>query len=128
MQVDSVAVIIGRASRVGESFTLAARRFIPTAVAGSLGGKVPEVDAFDPVYPNPFNRAVVLPFRLSRDSRVELAIYNALGQREALLVQGRLGAGEHRVRWEGASAASGNYLAVLNVDGKMRMRQLALIK
>jgi len=79
-------------------------------------------------YPNPFNSAVVLPFRLSRDSRVELAIYNALGQREALLLQGRLGAGEHRVRWEGASAASGNYLAVLNVDGKMRMRQLALIK
>ena len=130
VEVDSVAVIIGRASRVGESFTLAARRFIPTAVAvaGSLGGKVAEVDAFDPVYPNPFNSAVVLPFRLSRDSRVELAIYNALGQREALLVQRRLGAGEHRVRWEGASAATGNYLAVLNVDGKMRMRQLALIK
>lgn len=126
--VDSVAVVIGLRSRVGGEFTLAARRFIATAVAEGAGGEQRGVNAFAPIYPNPFNSEVVLPFNLQRAADVELAIYNALGQRQALLVQGRLGAGEHKVYWDGGRAASGTYLAVLKVDGEMRMRQLALVK
>ena len=126
--VDSLAIIIGRTSRVGENFTLAAQPYIvPTAVAvGADGGG--NTNAFDPIYPNPFNSSVVLPFRLGRAAEVELAIYNALGQREALLVAEQLSAGKHRARWDGQRAASGAYLAVLKVDGEIRMRRLTLVK
>ena len=124
--VDSVAVIVGRSSRTGANFTLAARHFIPTAVEAASNGVA--MNAFDPVYPNPFNSEVVLPFRLSRESEVELAVYNALGQREALLVQGRLDAGEHQVLWGGERAASGAYFAVLKINGQRKIRPLALVK
>ena len=81
-----------------------------------------------PAYPNPFNSTVVLPFLLNREAAVELAIYNALGQRQTLLVDQQLEAGEHWVSWDGRGAASGSYLAVLNVDGKMQLCRLALVK
>jgi len=127
MAVDSVAVIIGRRSRVGDDFTLAARRFIPTAVAAATE-QVTGASVLFPAYPNPFNSTVVLPFLLDREAAVELAIYNALGQRQALLVDQRLEGGEHWVSWDGRGAASGSYLAVLNVDGKMQLCRLALVK
>ena len=123
-----MAIIIGRTSRVGEDFTLAARPYVvSTAVAVAAGG-AGNTNSFDPVYPNPFNRSVVLPFRLGRTAEVELAIYNALGQREALVVAEQLGAGNYRARWDGHRAASGAYLAVLKVDGKIGMRRLTLVK
>ena len=81
-----------------------------------------------PAYPNPFNSTVVLPFLLDREAAVELAIYNALGQRQALLVDQRLEEGEHWVSWDGRGVASGSYLAVLNVDGEMQFCRLALVK
>ena len=126
--VDSLAVIMGRTSRAGLDISLSARRFIATAVAENGTAETSGINAFDPAYPNPFNHAIVLPFRLGHESQVELAIYNTLGQRQVLLVDGRLGPGEHRVHWDGARAASGNYLAVLKVNGERRMRRLSLIK
>ena len=79
-------------------------------------------------YPNPANGAVNLPFRLAGESDVELAIYNALGQRAALLVAERLVAGEHLARWGGERAASGTYWAVLKVGGETRTRRLMLVR
>ena len=126
--VDSLAVIVGRTSLAGGDFTLAARSSIaPTAVAAGAGA-VPEATALDPVYPNPFNHSVVLPFRLARAAAAELAIYNALGQRVALLLSQRLGAGNYRARWNGDNAASGPYTAVLKADGVVRSRHLTLVK
>ena len=89
---------------------------------------MPEATALDPVYPNPFNHSVVLPFRLARAATAELGIYNALGQRVALLLSQRLGAGNYRARWNGDNAASGPYTAVLKADWVVRSRHLILVK
>ena len=81
-----------------------------------------------PAYPNPANSAVNLPFRLAREADVELAVYNTLGQRAALLVAERLGAGQHLARWGDEHAASGAYWAVLKVGGETRTRRLMLVR
>ena len=91
-------------------------------------GVLPGANTFEPAYPNPFNSAVVLPFHLGWEADVELAIYNGLGQRQALLVSDRLGAGPHEIHWDGRRAASGVYLAILRVGGETRMRRLTLVK
>ena len=107
---DSATVIVGRASPTGGSFALAARYVTPTVVAMQAEERAGASD-LAPAYPNPANSAVNLPLRLAREADVELAIYNALGQRTALLVAERLAAGKHLVRWSGERAASGAYWA-----------------
>ena len=125
--VDSAAVIVGRASPTGGDFALAARYVTPTVIAMQTEERA-GASNLEPVYPNPTNSAVNLPFRLAREADVELAIYNALGQRAALLVEERLAAGYHLARWSGERAASGAYWAVLKAGGEMRTRRLMLIR
>ena len=124
--VDSAAVIVGRASPTGGDFALAARYFTPTVVAMQVEERA--ANDLAPAYPNPANSAVNLSFRLAGEADVELAIYNALGQRAALLVAERLAGGEHLARWGGERAASGAYWAVLKVGGETRTRRLMLVR
>ncbi|MYK41431.1 MAG: T9SS type A sorting domain-containing protein [Gemmatimonadetes bacterium] len=124
--VDSAAVIVGRASPTGGEFALAARYFTPTVVAMQADEQA--ANDLAPAYPNPANSAVNLPFRLAGEADVELAIYNTLGQRAALLVAERLGAGQHLARWSGDRAASGAYWAVLKVGEETRTRRLMLVR
>ena len=125
--VDSAAVIVGRASPTGGDFALAARYVTPTVVAMQTEERAGASD-LAPAYPNPANSAVNLPFRLSREADVELAIYNVLGQRMALLVAERLGAGQHLAHWSGDLAASGAYWAVLKAGEETRTRRLMLVR
>ena len=126
VDADSAAVIVGRASPMGGDFALAARYFTPTVVAMQTDEQT--ANDLAPAYPNPANSAVNLPFRLAGEADVELAIYNALGQRTALLVAERLAAGQHLARWSGERAASGAYWAVLKVGGETRTRRLMLVR
>ncbi len=125
--VDSATVIVGRASPTGGNFVLAARYVTPTVVAMQAEERAGASD-LAPAYPNPANSAVNLPFRLAREADIELAIYNALGQRTALLVAERLAAGKHLARWSGERAASGAYWAVLKAGGETRTRRLMLVR
>ena len=127
VDVDSAAVIVGRASPMGGGFALAARYFTPTVVAMQAEERAGTSD-LAPAYPNPANSAVNLPFRLEGEADVELAIYNALGQRTTLLVAERLAGGHHLARWSDERAASGAYWAVLKVGGETRTRRLMLVR
>lgn len=50
-------------------------------------------------YPNPFNPSTEIRYRLSENSRVEVSIFNLLGQKIATLVAEQQSAGGHRVLW-----------------------------
>ncbi len=52
-------------------------------------------------YPNPFNLSVAVPYSLTREAAVRLAIYNLKGEPVKTLVDGVQPAGQHVVYWDG---------------------------
>ncbi|MDG5766588.1 T9SS type A sorting domain-containing protein [Balneolales bacterium ANBcel1] len=81
-------------------------------------------------YPNPFNPATSIPFRLEEPTRASLTIYSTLGQKVAQPVRDRFHpAGTHTVRFEAGSLPSGLYLYELRTDGGFRTaRTMHLVK
>ncbi|MFZ5980386.1 MAG: T9SS type A sorting domain-containing protein, partial [Candidatus Zixiibacteriota bacterium] len=84
-------------------------------------------------YPNPFNPSTVIEFTLVKQTRIELAVYNTLGQRVKTLASGRYAAGEHRVVWDGTDmasrrVASGIYLYRLTGEDFSEEKKMVLIK
>ncbi|MCZ7557065.1 MAG: T9SS type A sorting domain-containing protein [Bacteroidia bacterium] len=78
--------------------------------------------------PNPFNPSTVIRFSLPADAPVRLAVYDLLGREVNVLVNGRLDAGDHQVRFDGGSLPSGVYLYQLTVGGRSLTRSMHLVK
>ena len=103
----------------------------PTAVFETT--QSPQGHALDPNYPNPFNGATQIPFRLGQAAEVSLAIYSLAGQFVRTLWDGQLPAGAHSYAWDGNAhsgrpVASGPYFYVLKTpDGSLK-RTLVLLR
>ena len=77
-------------------------------------------------YPNPFNPSTVIPYELASGGYVRLEVFNLLGQRVAMLVDGEQGAGAHTAVWK-ASVSAGVYLYRLRVDGQQQTGRMVLV-
>jgi hypothetical protein len=90
-------------------------------------------EALQQNHPNPFNGSTSIRYSVSRPSLVELYVVNIRGQRVRTLVDRVVPAGPHIVRWDGRSGsggevASGVYLLVMRVDGRIYTRKALLIR
>ena len=84
-------------------------------------------------YPNPFNPSTAISFQLPKQTRLFLEIFNILGQRVNLLVQGTLSAGAYNMLWDGTfddgkQAPSGIYFYRLKAEGVSLVRKMVLIR
>lgn len=112
---------------------------------GNLGGKtdVEEEEEQRPLiprqftlyqnYPNPFNSFTIIKFSTKRVSRVELSIFNILGEKIKKIVDGVMPGGEHTVVWDGTNqnreeVSSGIYLYQLKVGELQQTKKLTLLK
>ena len=102
---------------------------------GSHGGDalaeseaVPASFALEANYPNPFNPQTTIPFAVPEASPVELAVYDLLGRRVALLVAGELAAGRHEAVFEAGHLSSGVYLVRLEAGSFSQVRRMTLVK
>ena len=78
--------------------------------------------------PNPFNPATTLTFDLSESGIVEMAVYNAAGQRAATLVNGYRDTGRHQVTWDASRLPAGIYLVALQSSGSQHVQKVLLLK
>jgi CubicO group peptidase (beta-lactamase class C family) len=79
-------------------------------------------------YPNPFLRSTEIGFTLAEVNDVSLNIYNALGQKVAILIEEELEAGEHDVIWNAAGLPSGVYYCRLSTRGRVQIRHCIKLK
>jgi hypothetical protein len=79
-------------------------------------------------YPNPFNPATTISYELSANSHVTLKVYDVLGREAATLVDEQQRLGEHFVRFDGSTLASGVYLYRITVGSFVDTKKLLLVK
>ena len=84
-------------------------------------------------YPNPFNPQTSISYDLPNDSKVELVIFNILGEKVATLVDEYQTAGSYNVTWYGTSdggktVASGVYFYRLNTGDYVKSMKMSLMK
>jgi hypothetical protein len=81
-----------------------------------------------PNYPNPFNGGTTLVFFCSKPMIGALKIYDLNGKPVATLFSGRLTAGDHRITWNPSNAASGLYVAELEIGGTRQNQKMLYIR
>ncbi|MBE9509439.1 MAG: T9SS type A sorting domain-containing protein, partial [Bacteroidetes bacterium] len=89
-------------------------------------------------YPNPFNPATTIAYSLASNSKVELTIYNLLGQKVRALVSGVQPMGVYKMNWDGKNdngrnVVSGIYIYQIKMKGKdnklrMMTKKMLLLK
>jgi hypothetical protein len=88
----------------------------------------PEVFWVGQNYPNPFNPMTTIGFNLPAAGPSRLAIYNLLGQEVAVLLDGHLSAGFHRVTFDGSRLASGTYFYRVEAGTSQEVKTMRLVK
>ena len=112
---------LGGVMRIVRVESLAAAKAV--AAAGGLA----------PNSPNPFNSATQISYHLSSPGRVQLVIYNVMGQPVRTLVDEFQAAGSYQVEWDardqqGASLSSGIYITRLSYPGGVQTRRVLYLK
>ena len=85
-------------------------------------------------YPNPFNPVTTISFNLPQNSRVNVTIFNMLGQRVRRLFSGYLDAGfNHKLVWDskndnGTTLSSGMYFYQIQTETSRLTKKMMLIK
>ncbi len=79
-------------------------------------------------FPNPFNSATSISYRLPRETAITLKIINLRGEEVATLVHGRKNAGEHTEIWRADDFASGVYFVRMAAGNFIATKKLILQK
>ena len=86
-----------------------------------------------PCLPNPANKSTKFSFSLSQNGKVELSVFNVLGQKVATLYKGSLASGKHTINWNLKDAQdrflpNGVYFYQLTDGSRNSTRRLLILK
>ena len=84
---------------------------------------VPEEFGIVSAYPNPFNNATQISFRITESSPIDLAIFDLNGRRVIDLAKGQYEAGIYTLTLVGTDLSSGLYLVNLkSIEGSSKLK------
>ncbi len=114
----------------GHAFVTAlspARPFAPP-VSSEDDASVPETAALSAAHPNPFRGTATVTLSLPSPQRVEVALFDVLGRRVAVLHEGPLAAGSHALTLDGAGLPSGVYVVRAEGGGFTVARRVTMVQ
>ena len=82
----------------------------------------------DQNYPNPFNPTTTIRFSLLENSRVNISVYNLLGEKVMAVVDQFYTSGVHEVNFNAASMESGTYFYKITTNNFVQTKKMMLIK
>ncbi len=107
----------------------------PNTLVAEDGARTPAPQTFElgAPFPNPFNRAVVIPYQVQTAARIQLDIFDLQGQRLRQLVDAHQTPGNYRISWDGTVAperpvSTGMYLVRLQSESATDIRKVVLLK
>jgi len=100
-------------------------------VIGSIENDYPEVITDFQLYqnfPNPFNPSTQIKFDLPKTSKVQVNIFNALGEKIESLVNETLTPGKYQYNWKPKNLASGIYFYTIQAEDFKSVKKMLLVK
>ena len=84
-------------------------------------------------YPNPFNSSTVIEYQISKRSKLNIAIYNVLGEKVITLFNDIRNPGIYKTSWDGINnsgnhVASGIYFCKMRSEGFTNIKKLVVIE
>ncbi|MGE5352362.1 MAG: M20/M25/M40 family metallo-hydrolase [Syntrophothermus sp.] len=100
------------------------------------GSQLTSVSEYHPIsnyelsqnYPNPFNPVTTISYSLSKESHVELRVFDMLGREVLTLVDKEQNAGNYKVQLNGSSLPSGIYVYTIQAGQFRDSKKLVLLK
>jgi Secretion system C-terminal sorting domain len=87
-----------------------------------------EVFSLSQNYPNPFNPMTQICFGLPKSIVVRIEIFNVLGQKVSVLMDGKRPAGQHMVEFDGSRFASGVYFYRIKAGDFVDVKKMVLMR
>ena len=79
-------------------------------------------------YPNPFNPATTVAFSIPKSGRVQITLYNLLGEQMMMLMDEKLSAGQYEVEIHAGHLPSGIYVYCLQSGRTSIRKKMCLLK
>ena len=99
----------------------------PTTIA-NMSNSIPTQYRLEQNYPNPFNPITKVRFGIPKESKVNLTVYNVLGEQVIQLVDEHLKAGYHEVELNISNYSSGIYFYRIQAGGYLETKKMILLK
>jgi len=100
----------------------------PYLATGDPPALLPDRIALLPGYPNPFNSEAVFPLELSTTVKVQISVFNVMGQKVADLRDEVMDPGRHQISWNAAALPSGIYFVALDAGTVSQVTKIVLLK
>jgi len=93
-----------------------------------IGEEIPALIQSGYNYPNPFYPNTTIQFSVEKSMYVNLKIFNTQGQEIAVLLDGEVAAGRHKLNWDATGFDSGTYYYTISAWKFSETKQMLLLK
>jgi hypothetical protein len=100
----------------------------PSTAVEDKAGKHPDAFMLNQNFPNPFNPATMISYRLLRSDQVKLEVFDISGRLVAVLADEKQGAGYHSASFDAKGLNSGTYLCRLKAGSSVAIKKMLFVK